>query len=141
MTGRVPRTAYRVPRTESPPWPYNRATAMRDHILLYVNGKPQRITGDAVFQSLSRYLRYEQRATGTKIVCEEGDCGACTVLLGRAENGRLRYRPINSCIQFLFQLDCTHVITVEGLSRDGLTPVQDAMVRAHGAQCGYCTPG
>ena len=114
---------------------------MRDHVLLYVNGKPRKISGDTVFQSLSKYLRYDERATGTKIVCEEGDCGACTVLLGRVENGRLRYRPINSCIQFLFQLDCTHVVTVEGLSRDGLTPVQEAMVTAHGAQCGYCTPG
>jgi xanthine dehydrogenase small subunit len=115
---------------------------MRDFLLLHVNGKPQRIEGERAFLTLSRFLRYDQRATGTKIVCEEGDCGACTVLVGRRENGGLMYRPINSCIQFLFQLDCTHVVTVEGLTRDGqLTPVQDAMVRCHGAQCGYCTPG
>ena len=100
------------------------------------------MSGGDVLQSLSRYLRYDLRATGTKIVCEEGDCGACTVLVGRRENGGLRYRPINSCITFLFQLDCTHVVSVEGLGRDGkLTPLQDAMVRCHGAQCGYCTPG
>ena len=93
-------------------------------------------------RSLSRFLRYDERATGTKIVCEEGDCGACTVLIGRRENGQMRYVPINSCITFLFQLDCTHVVSVEGLARNGkLTPVQDAMVRCHGAQCGYCTPG
>ncbi len=114
---------------------------MRDHVVFYVNGAPRKVGGRAAFQSLSRYLRYDERATGTKIVCEEGDCGACTVLIGRREDGVLRYRPINSCIQFLFQLDCAHVVTVEGLSRDGLTPVQDAMVRCHGAQCGYCTPG
>src|SRR6185436_1617056 len=101
-----------------------------------------RIGDERAFQTLSRFLRYDQRATGTKIVCEEGDCGACTVLVGRVENGALRYVPINSCIQFLFQLDCTHIVTVEGLARGGeLTPVQDAMVRCHGAQCGYCTPG
>jgi xanthine dehydrogenase small subunit len=115
---------------------------MRDHVLLHINGVPHRIGGADVFQTLSRFLRYEERATGTKIVCEEGDCGACTVLVGRPENGVLRYRPVNSCIQMLFQLDCTHVVTVEGLGRSGsLTPLQDAMVQCHGAQCGYCTPG
>jgi xanthine dehydrogenase small subunit len=115
---------------------------MRDFILLQVNGVPHRIGGAPAFQTLSRFLRYEQRATGTKIVCEEGDCGACTVLVGRREGDRLHYRPVNSCIQFLFQLDGAHVVTVEGLARGGeLTPVQDAMVRCHGAQCGYCTPG
>src|SRR5687767_942892 len=107
---------------------------MREHILFYLNGVPQRVSGDAAFETLSRFVRNDLRATGTKIVCEEGDCGACTVLIGRPENGKLRYRAVNSCIQFLFQLDLTHVITVEGLSRDGeLTPVQDAMVRCHGA--------
>lgn len=114
---------------------------MRDYVLLHINGEPHRITGATAFQTLSRFLRYEQRATGTKIVCEEGDCGACTVLVGRVENGALRYRPINSCIHFLFQLDCTSIVTVEGLSKNGLTPMQDAMVQCHGAQCGYCTPG
>ena len=115
---------------------------MRDFLLLHINGVPHRIAAPQAFETLSRFLRYDQRATGTKIVCEEGDCGACTVLIGRRENGALRYRPVNSCIQFLFQLDCTHIVTVEGLARGGeLTPVQDAMVRCHGAQCGYCTPG
>jgi xanthine dehydrogenase small subunit len=116
---------------------------VRDHLLIHINGIPHRIGEADAFQSLSRFLRYDLRATGTKIVCEEGDCGACTVLVGRRENGGLKYRPINSCIQFLFQLDCAHVVTVEGLAgrSDELTPVQDAMVRCHGAQCGYCTPG
>jgi len=115
---------------------------VRDYLLLHINGAPHRIRGKQAFDTLSRYLRYDLGATGTKIVCEEGDCGACTVLVGRRENGALRYRPINSCIHFLFQLDCAHIVTVEGLARGGeLTPVQDAMVRCHGAQCGYCTPG
>jgi len=115
---------------------------VRDFLLIHINGVPHRIAAPQAFDTLSRFLRYDQRATGTKIVCEEGDCGACTVLVGRVENGALRYVPINSCIQFLFQLDCTHIVTVEGLARGGeLTPVQDAMVRCHGAQCGYCTPG
>jgi xanthine dehydrogenase small subunit len=115
---------------------------MRDTLLLHINGVPHRIGGDAVFETLARWLRSELRATGTKIVCEEGDCGACTVLVGRKENGGLTYRAVNSCIQFLFQLDCTHVVTVEGLTRGGVpTPVQESMMRCHGAQCGYCTPG
>ena len=115
---------------------------MRDAITFYLNGERQTAGADLALQTLSRYLRYDRRATGTKIVCEEGDCGACTVLIGRRENGALKYRPINSCITFLFQLDCTSVVSVEGLARNGaLTPVQDAMVRCHGAQCGYCTPG
>ena len=115
---------------------------MRDTLLLHINGVPHRIGSDAAFETLARFLRYELRATGTKIVCEEGDCGACTVLIGRKENGGLRYRPVNSCIQFLFQLDCTHIVTVEGLTRGGApTPVQESMMRCHGAQCGYCTPG
>jgi len=115
---------------------------VRDSVTFYLNGKRQTADAALATQSLSRYLRYDLRATGTKIVCEEGDCGACTVLIGRRENGSMRYRPINSCITFLFQLDCTHVVSVEGLTRNGkLTPVQEAMVRCHGAQCGYCTPG
>lgn len=115
---------------------------MRDRVLIHINGVPHRIGGAEAFETLARFLRYDERLTGTKIVCEEGDCGACTVLVGRRENGGLRYRPVNSCIQFLFQLDCTSVVTVEGLTKGGaLTPLQDAMVRCHGAQCGYCTPG
>jgi xanthine dehydrogenase small subunit len=115
---------------------------MRDFVLLHVNGVPHRIGGARAFQTVSRFLREDQRATGTKIVCEEGDCGACTVLIGRRENGGLRYQAVNSCIQFVFQMDCAHIVTVEGLTPTGeLTPVQEAMVRCHGAQCGYCTPG
>jgi xanthine dehydrogenase small subunit len=119
---------------------------MRDHILFHLNGAPVRAGGDAAFETLSRFLRDEGRgAVGTKIVCEEGDCGACTVLVGRGEGlgGRLRYRAVNSCIQFVFQLDGAHVVTVEGVAggRERLNSVQEAMIRCHGAQCGYCTPG
>ena len=111
---------------------------MRDTLLVHINGVAHRVGGEAAFETLARFLRERLGATGTKIVCEEGDCGACTVLVGRREGGELRYRAVNACIQFLFQMDCAHVVTVEGL---GMTPVQEAMVRCHGAQCGYCTPG
>lgn len=115
---------------------------MRNFIQLYINGKPYQISGDTAFLSLANYLRYERQATGTKIVCEEGDCGACSVLLGRPKDGQMVYHPVNSCIQFLYQLDGTHIVTVEGLKLgNDLNPVQQAMVDEHGAQCGYCTPG
>lgn len=111
---------------------------MRDWLLVHINGVAHRVGGDAAFDTVARFLREKLAKTGTKIVCEEGDCGACTVLVGRREGDVLRYRPVNSCIQFMFQMDCTSVVTVEGLQ---MTPVQEAMARCHGAQCGYCTPG
>jgi len=115
---------------------------MRNHLLIYVNCQAHRVEGVMAFQSLSNFLRYDLSLIGTKVVCAEGDCGSCTVLIGRAEAGEVVYRPLTSCIQFLFQLDGAHVITIEGLAYGGaLNPLQEAMVRCHGAQCGFCTPG
>lgn len=115
---------------------------MRDFVFLYVNGEPLQVRGPAVFQTLARFLRADRHATGTKIVCDEGDCGACTVLIGRPGDGRLAYRPVNACIQHVYQADGAHVVTVEGLATDGaLSPVQESMMVHHGAQCGFCTPG
>jgi xanthine dehydrogenase small subunit len=113
---------------------------MRDHILFHVNGHEHRVEGAAVFATLSNWLRYDEGATGTKIVCEEGDCGACTVLVRRSPDED--FAPVNSCIQGLFQLDGASIVTVEGLKDgDRLNAVQEAMVANHGAQCGFCTPG
>lgn len=124
--------------TQVSPWFRN----MRDYLLFYLNGCRQAITGDTAFLPLAEFLRLERRLTGTKIVCAEGDCGACTVLLGRPDGERLRYEVANSCILFLYQLDGLHVVTVEGLQHAGkIHPVQEAMVVCHGSQCGYCTPG
>jgi xanthine dehydrogenase small subunit len=115
---------------------------MRDYVGLLINGRETRIRGAQAFMTLAGYLRNIARLTGTKTVCEEGDCGACTVLVGRLEDGTIHYEPVNSCIQFVFQLDGTHVITVEGLSKNGqLNATQQAMIEHQGAQCGYCTPG
>src|SRR5262249_46061060 len=76
-----------------------------------------------------------------KVVCAEGDCGACTVLVGRPHGGGLRYEPVDACIQFLYQIDGTHVVTVEGLAdNDEVHPVQQALVDHHAPQCGFCTP-
>lgn len=115
---------------------------MRDSLVFFLNGNLQEVSGRKAFLSLSDYLRREQGLLATKIVCSEGDCGACTVLVGRAVGQRLEYRVVDACICFLFQLDGAHVVSVEGLSEAGeLSPVQQAMVDHHGSQCGFCTPG
>ena len=109
---------------------------MRDYILLYINGRRYKIKGKEAFLTCSEYLRTELHLTGTKIVCAEGDCGACTVLWGPP------FQPINSCIQFVYSLDASHIITVEGIrGEDEIHPIQEAMIKNFGAQCGYCTPG
>jgi xanthine dehydrogenase small subunit len=113
---------------------------MRDHILFSINGSEHRVGGREIFTTLANWLRYGVGATGTKIVCEEGDCGACTVLIRRSTAEE--FKPINSCIQILAQLDGASIVTVEGLKLNGaLSAVQESMVVHQGAQCGYCTPG
>jgi xanthine dehydrogenase small subunit len=115
---------------------------MRDFLIIHVNGKRHEIRGGRAFQSLSDFLRYDLGLGGTKVVCAEGDCGSCSVLLGRREEASFKYSAITSCIAFLYQLDGAHIVTVEGLApRSELNPVQEAMVRCQGTQCGFCTPG
>ncbi|PHQ70400.1 MAG: xanthine dehydrogenase small subunit, partial [Sneathiella sp.] len=94
-------------------------------------------------QTVLSYLRYDRGLTGTKEGCAEGDCGACSVVLGELKDGALRYSAVNACILFLPMLDGKELITVEDLaSEDGaLHPVQEALVARHGTQCGFCTPG
>ena len=93
--------------------------------------------------TLLEWLRESRMLTGTKEGCNEGDCGACTVMVTGRENGEARTRAVNSCILFVPQLDGKAVRTVEGVSApDGrLHPVQQAMIDHHGSQCGFCTPG
>jgi xanthine dehydrogenase small subunit len=118
---------------------------MRDYLIVYVNGNRHELRGAQSFRSLADVLRYDLRLVGTKVVCAEGDCGSCTVFVGRRDPhdaSRLHYQTLCSCIHFPYQLDCTHVVTVEGLKYDGkLNPVQEAMVACQGSQCGFCTPG
>src|SRR5256714_15258062 len=89
------------------------------------------------------FLRERARLTGTKEGCAEGDCGACTIVLGRLSEGDLHYQAVNSCLMMLPQIDHCAVLTVEGLAgRSGdLHPVQRAMVDTDATQCGFCTPG
>lgn len=87
------------------------------------------------------FVRYHKRLTGTKIGCREGDCGACTVLVGDFENGRLVYRSMTSCLMPLSNAHGKHIVTIEGINGKRLTPVQQAMVDTNGSQCGFCTIG
>lgn len=94
-------------------------------------------------RTLLEVLREDLGCTGTKEGCGEGDCGACTVVLGEARGGKLEYRAINSCIRLAHSVDGMALWTVEDLAgEDGsLHPAQEAMVQCHGSQCGFCTPG
>src|SRR5438067_4608027 len=95
-------------------------------------------------RTLLEVLREDLGCTGTKEGCGEGDCGACTVVLGEpAADGRLALRAVNSCIRLAHSVDGLAVWTVEDLAapEGPLHPAQEAMVRCHGSQCGFCTPG
>jgi xanthine dehydrogenase small subunit len=85
------------------------------------------------------WLRDHARLTGTKEGCNEGDCGACTVMVGEPREGGLRWRTVNACLMFLPALDGKALRTVEDLGAEH--PAARAMVECHGSQCGFCTPG
>jgi len=93
-------------------------------------------------RTLLDLLREDLACSGTKEGCGEGDCGACTVVLGEAAGGQVQYRAINSCIRLAHSIDGMALWTAEDLAQDGaLHPAQQAMVDQHGSQCGFCTPG
>jgi len=94
-------------------------------------------------ETLLNYVRLKLKKTGTKEGCAEGGCGACTVVLGELKNDNIIYKAINSCISFVPSLEGKQLILVEDLVKKNgtLHPVQDAMIKYHGSQCGFCTPG
>ncbi len=115
---------------------------MRDRVRFYLGEERLDVASCDPTATLLDWLRLERGLTGTKEGCAEGDCGACTVAIGRPEGDGVRYEAINSCIRFLPSVDGCQVLTVEHLKRDGsLHPVQAAMVEHHASQCGFCTPG
>ncbi|MHA1549049.1 MAG: xanthine dehydrogenase small subunit [Alphaproteobacteria bacterium] len=116
---------------------------MRKAVRFIRRGELVEVSDAAPTDMLLDYLREREQAKGTKEACREGDCGACTVALGRLRRGRLVYEPVNACITMLGQVDGAEVVTVEDLAAaDGtLHPIQQAFVDQHASQCGFCTPG
>jgi xanthine dehydrogenase small subunit len=116
---------------------------MSTPIRFFYRGAVHEVSNAAPTQTVLQHLREDLHCTGTKEGCAEGDCGACTVVIGSLENGQLEMKAVNSCIQFTPTLDGKALFTVEDLQQAGgkLHPVQEALVECHGSQCGFCTPG
>ena len=87
------------------------------------------------------FVRYNQHLTGTKIGCREGDCGACTMLIGTLTDGRMKYHAVTSCLMPIGNAHGKHVVTIEGINLKELTLVQESFAQFGATQCGFCTPG
>lgn len=91
--------------------------------------------------TLLDFIRNDEDLKGTKIGCREGDCGACTVIEGELINNALSYKTIVSCLTPLGNINGKHIVTIEGINMSTPSPVQDALIKNNGTQCGFCTPG
>jgi len=113
-----------------------------DTIQFLLNNKIHKIKNPDPNKTILNYIRDDLKKTGTKEGCAEGGCGACTIVLGELDKGKMNYKSINACISFLPILNGKQLILVEDLA-DSNRPhiVQEAMVKFHGSQCGFCTPG
>ncbi|MEO5933224.1 MAG: xanthine dehydrogenase small subunit [Duganella sp.] len=116
---------------------------MSTPIRFYYQGAVREVSNAAPTQTILQHLREDLHCTGTKEGCAEGDCGACTVVIGSLHDGKLEMKAVNSCIQLTPTLDGKALFSVEDLQQPSgaLHPVQQAMVECHGSQCGFCTPG
>ena len=113
-------------------------------IRFLLDDRVHEVANAAPTTTVLNYLREDLQRTGAKEGCAEGDCGACTVVVAESVGKQVRFRAVNSCIQFLPTLNGKALYTVESLEKlgnNGLHPVQQAMVDCHGSQCGFCTPG
>ena len=117
-------------------------------ISFHFRGAIRQVEGLSPTRTVLQYLREECHATGTKEGCAEGDCGACTVVIGEKRGARLQLRAVNACLQLLPMLDGKALFTVEDLAplaplpgTGQLHPLQQALVDGHASQCGFCTPG
>ncbi|HET6411047.1 MAG TPA: xanthine dehydrogenase small subunit [Anaeromyxobacter sp.] len=115
---------------------------MRRAVRFILDGRERSVSDLDPTTTVLQWLRGSEGRFGTKEGCAEGDCGACTVVLGELRSGEVRLRAVNACLLLLPALDGKALFTVESLARKGvLHPVQRALVECHGSQCGFCTPG
>jgi len=115
---------------------------VRDYIQFLLNGEIVTERHIDPTMTVLQYLRERRLQTGTKEGCAEGDCGACTVVLGELVDGKARTRSVNACILFMGTLDGKEIRTVESLgSPDAPHEIQQLVAEKHGSQCGFCTPG
>lgn len=110
-------------------------------MLKFILNNQQITTDQPTGALLVDFIRQDQHLCGTKIGCREGDCGACTVLVGELQDGQMHYEQVPSCLTPIGNIAGKHVVTIEGLNMDELSPVQHHMVEESGTQCGFCTPG
>lgn len=113
---------------------------MQKELTFFLNDKFIHIEINPAMTCLD-YIRKEKHLTGTKEVCREGDCGACTILVGTLTDNGMNYRNINSCLLPLGSVDKKHIVTIEGLNQKGLNLIQQIFVEEGATQCGFCTPG
>jgi xanthine dehydrogenase small subunit len=107
-----------------------------------LNGQKISLSNPSPTKTLLDWLREEQRLTGTKEGCNEGDCGACTVLVTNLNDGKPEHKALNACILFLPQLNDKVLRTIEGVAdQNKKVKIQREMITKHGSQCGFCTPG
>ncbi len=123
--------------------PWGNLVLMQGTVRFILDGRVRSVSDVDPTTTVLQWLRGSERRCGTKEGCAEGDCGACTVVLGELVDGAVRLRAANACLLFLPALDGKALFTVESLrGPDGaLHPVQQALVECHGSQCGFCTPG
>lgn len=111
------------------------------HLIKFILNNKNLATSAPAGMTLLDFVRYHQHLNGTKVGCNEGDCGACTMLIGELKNNDLQYRSLTSCLTPLGNVHGKHVVTIEGLNMKGLNPIQQAMYDESATQCGFCTPG
>ena len=132
-----------IPRMTVPSTVPHRAPPVHKNIRFLKRGEVVCLSNVPPSRTLLEVLREDLDCTGTKEGCGEGDCGACTVVLGEAVDGALTLKAVNSCIRLAHSIDGMALWSVEDIAAaDGtLHPAQQAMVQCHGSQCGFCTPG